>query len=441
MRPNGSPAGLDLDEGVEHARLVEATGHVDYLSTSIGVATASLYLIEASMHTPSGYASFIPSAMRRAVSLPVLGVGRFTTPEQAEATVDLGECDLVGVARGQIADPEFAVKSADGRPVRACVGCNQECVGRVGLNRPLGCTVNPRAGHEWLPVPEPLRRKMNVAVVGGGPAGLAAAAALARRGHRVTLHERAAATGGQVALAARAPGRAEIVAVVHDLAAECGRAGVSVRTGHDVRSAADLDPSTDAVVLATGSVPARPAFSGPGVVAVHDVLSGAAAVTGRVLVVDELGFHQATSVAELLAGRGCTVEVVTPAMVVGQDLGLTLDREGFRRRAHAAGIATATDRVVLDVRGEPGALDVTLLHHPTGAHEHRRVDAVVHALSTTPCEDLWTTLRDGPIPVHRIGDCLAPRRIDAAVREGEQVAAEVDAGALPVRQAGSRAAR
>ena len=422
------PGGLDLDEGVEHARLLEATGTVDYLSTSIGVATASLHLIEASMHTPAGYASFIPSALRRAVSLPVLGVGRFTTAEQAGATLDSGECDLVGVARAQIADPEFAAKAADGRPVRTCVGCNQECVGRVGLNLPLGCAVNPMAGRERVPPPEPSRRGLSVAVVGGGPAGLAAAAALAGRGHRVMLYERAPDTGGQVAVAARAPGRAEIGTVVHDLAAECARAGVRVRTGHDVRSADDIDPSADAVVLATGSAPSPPHWAGPGVVPVHDVLSGAVAVTGRVLVVDEVGFHQATSVAELLAGRGCAVEVVTPALVVGQDLGLTLDREGFRRRAHAARIATTTDRVVLDVRGAPGGLDVTLLRHPTGTREHRRVDAVVHALSTAPCDDLWTALRSGRVPVHRIGDCLAPRRIDAAVREGERVAVEIDAG-------------
>ncbi|RZT88623.1 mycofactocin system FadH/OYE family oxidoreductase 2 [Pseudonocardia sediminis] len=421
----GIDGGIGLDDGVALARLLEATGRVDHVNTSIGVATASLHLIEASMHTPSGYAAFIPSAIRAAVSLPVIGVGRFTEPAQAEAALAAGECDLVGVARGQIADPEFAAKGADGRPVRTCVGCNQECVGRVGLNRWLGCTVNPRAGHEAVPLPSPVVRGLRVVVVGGGPAGLSAAAAAARRGHRVTLLERDPATGGQVALAATAPGRTEIGHVVRDLLGECVASGVDVRTR--VEADADLlrGLGADAIVLATGSAPVPPPWAVPGVVPVHDVLSGAAEVSGRVLVVDETGFHQATSVAELLAARGALVEIVTPAMVVGQDLGVTLDREGFRRRAHAAGIDTTTDRVVTAVDGRPGALRVTLLHHPTGRTEFRQVDGVVTALSTAPRDDLWTTLGAAP-DVVRIGDCLAPRRIDAAVREGERVAVEID---------------
>ena len=107
--------GTTIDEAVEVARMVEDTGQVDYINTSIGVATATLYMIEASMQVPPGYALYIPSAIRRAVSLPVVGVGRFKDPMQADRALAAGQCDLVGVVRGQIADPDFAAKARVGR--------------------------------------------------------------------------------------------------------------------------------------------------------------------------------------------------------------------------------------------------------------------------------------------------------------------------------------
>jgi mycofactocin system FadH/OYE family oxidoreductase 2 len=142
--------GTTIDEAVEVARMVEASGHVDYINTSIGVATATLFMIEASMHVPPGYALFIPSAIRKAVELPVVGVGRFKDPLQAERALAEGHCDLVGIVRGQIADADFAAKARAGatEEIRLCLSCNQECVGRMGLNRWLGCIENPLTGRE-----------------------------------------------------------------------------------------------------------------------------------------------------------------------------------------------------------------------------------------------------------------------------------------------------
>lgn len=440
--------GITPADGADLARRLAATGQVDHLNTSIGVATSTLHLIEPSMHTPPGYAGHLAATLRRAVraagaDLPVIGVGRFTTPAQAAAALDRGECDLVGVARGQIADPGFANKALTGRPVRRCVGCNQDCIGRVGLNLPLGCAVDPTAGRERLVLPalaaDPGAGR--VLVVGAGPAGLAAAAALAGRGHRVLLAERAGTPGGRLALAATAPGRAELGHVVSDLLREAHTAEVEIRYGTTVDRGLveELDPA--AVVDATGSVPAVPSWDPERLtVPVDDVLAGVRLPAGPVLVVDELGFHQATSVAELLAARGHAVEVVTPALVVGQDLGLTLDREGFRRRAHAAGIRCRTDLAVLGVlrggeqsrgersRAEPGCT-VELLHHPTGRTERRDVGAVVAATATVPATRLWTELAGGPWPVHRIGDALTPRRFDAAIREGRLV--DLEPGRVP----------
>jgi mycofactocin system FadH/OYE family oxidoreductase 2 len=429
--------GSGLDEAVDVARIVEATGQVDYINTSIGVATATLFMIEASMAIPPGYALFIANAIRRAVKLPVIGVGRIKDPVQAERALAEGHCDLVGVVRGQIADPDFAAKARAGYAthIRTCLSCNQECVGRMGLNRWLGCIENPRTGRESVTLPEPRIRGRRVIVVGGGPAGLQAAATAAQRGHRVTLQERQPRTGGQVTAAASVPSRAEFLDVVRNLAAECQRYGVDVRTGVQATAESLRADSPDVVVLATGAIPQPPYWAGghPRVVDVRDVLEGRAEPAGQVVVVDDLGFHQATSVAELLADRGCAVEIITAGMVVGQDLGITLDMETFNVRAHAKGIRQATDLVVMGAAaadGEPasgsgsgsGGVVLTLLHHPTGESAQRNCDWVVCAVHQAPDDALWQQLRAEPFEVHRIGDCVTPRRAHAAVIEGHRVA-------------------
>jgi len=427
--------GTTIDDAVEIARIVEATGHVDYINTSIGVATASLFMIEASMHIPPGYALFIPSALRKAVDLPVVGVGRFKDPLQAERALAEGHCDLVGVVRGQIADPDFAAKARAGATdeIRLCLSCNQECVGRMGLNRWLGCIENPRTGREAeyaarsvalsaKPASKPTIR--NVMVVGAGPAGLQAAISAARAGHRVTVYEKEAQAGGQVRLAASVPNRAEFGDIVRNQLTECRRLGVSIEYGVGVWPGLVTEKAPDHVIVATGAEPQRPWWApadAPNVCDVRDVLTGAAEPHGDVVVVDEIGFHHATSVAELLADRGCTVEIVTPGMVVGQDLGITLDMENWWMRASAKGIVQSTDLVPMGITGN----ELTLLHHPTGTNQTRRFDWVVLAVPGNPVEWLYHDLKAAGASVERAGDCVAPRRAHAAVVDGERAGAAV----------------
>jgi len=174
------------------------------------------------------------------------------------------------------------------------------------------------------------------------------------------------------------------------------------------------------VIVATGAIAERPYWAPADagqVVDVRQVLDGSAAPQGRVLVVDEIGFHHATSVAELLADRGAEVEVVTPGMVVGQDLGITLDMENWCVRAAAKGITQTTDCLVTAVT--PGS--VTLLHHPTGQSRQVAADWIVCAVPAAPAEQLYLDLRAlGQPEVHRAGDCVAPRRAHAAVIEGQR---------------------
>jgi len=419
--------GTTIDEAVEVAALVEMTGKVDFLNTSIGVATASLFAIEASMAVRPGYALFIPSAIRKRVSLPVIGVGRFKDPLQADRALRDGHCDLVGIVRGQIADADFARKARSGHAedVRLCLSCNQECVGRMGLNRWLGCIENPRTGRERLARPLLARRPRRVVVVGAGPAGLQAAVTASRRGHDVVVLERELDVGGQVALAARVPGRAEFGDLVRNLVRELAALGVEVITSVDADADTIEALGPDAVVAATGSLPSFPWWAGdrpdgsPQLLDVTEVLRGTAVEGRRVLVVDELGFHQATSVAELLADRGLAVEIASPSLVVGQDLGVTLDLEQFWVRASSKGIVQSTSTLVTALR--PGGVDVQDVR--TGASSHRDVDAVVLAMPGIPNDALAASLRARGREVHVIGDARAPRRAHAAVIDGDRVGA------------------
>ena len=435
--------GTTIDDAVEVARMVEGSGHVDYINTSIGVATASLFMIEASMHIPPGYAMFIPSALRQAVDLPVVGVGRFKDPLQAERALAEGQCDLVGVVRGQIADAEFVAKARAGftDDTRLCLSCNQECVGRMGLNRWLGCIENPRTGRESEGVGEarPVAVGRRVLVIGAGPAGLQAAIAAARNGHHVTVLEREPHAGGQVRLAATVPNRAELGDLVRNQVHECGRLGVAIEYGVDATASEVERRRPDSVIVATGAVAARPWWAPPEadwIVDVRDVLTGAAQPAGDVVVLDELGFHHATSVAEVLADRGCRVEVITPGMVVGQDLGITLDLETWWIRAGAKGIVQSTELVPMGVEdvGDGGHV-VNLQHHPTGSMHTRTPDWLVLAVPADPADGLYhelrssAELRDRGVDVVRIGDAVAPRRAHAAVIDGERVGAAVPSAA------------
>jgi 2,4-dienoyl-CoA reductase (NADPH2) len=205
---------------------------------------------------------------------------------------------------------------------------------------------------------------------------------------------------------------------------ECRRLGVTIEYGVGVWPGLVEERKPDHVIVATGAEPNRPWWvpaDADSVCDVRDVLEGTVEPFGTVVVIDEIGFHHATSVAELLADRGCTVEIITNGMVVGQDLGITLDMENWWMRASAKNIAQTTDLVPMGMDGTT----LNLLHHPTGGNVTRTPDWIVLAVPGNPVDWLYNDLKTVGVNVQRVGDCLAPRRAHAAVIDGERAGSAV----------------
>jgi mycofactocin system FadH/OYE family oxidoreductase 2 len=432
------PAGLTFDDVREIARRLEATGQLDYINTSIG-EFHNLYMVEGSMHTPPGYQLFISAGIREVVKLPVFCTGRIKDPVQAERILREGLADMVGVVRGQICDPEFTRKAREGRTesIRLCISCNQYCIGRMGLNLSLGCIQTPATGNEQcFPRPIPVvqhhgrgvinhaRTKPRLLVVGGGPAGMQAAKVAAQRGFQVTLYEQQQELGGQINLIVKVPNRVEFGDASRNLQRDILEAGVEVQTG--VEMTADLieQEQPDAVIIATGSRPSLPPVAGadlPHVATTWQVLQKEklAQAGEYVLVYDQVGFHQATSVAEFLAERGCMVEVVTPQFFVGGDLSVTLDIELWYRRALARGMRMTANCFLASL--ESGG--ATIMNNYTG--QPRQIENVALAVLVTPqtaCDTLYHQLQGKVKQLYRVGDCLAPRRVEHAILDGERAA-------------------
>ena len=352
---------IDLVEGgltgAEIDRLAQALEQAgaDVLNTGIGWHESVVPTIATSV--PRAAFAFAAARLKKVVSIPVVASNRINMPTIAEEILERGEADMVSLARAFLADPDFVIKAATGRTdeINTCIGCNQACLDHIFTNRIASCLVNPKACHETEFTATPPVKKLKVAVVGAGPAGLACAITAAERGHHVQLFEANSEVGGQLNLARRIPGKEqEFAELVRYFNKRLTTTGVQVHLNQRVETDFLQAQGFDQIVIATGIKPRTPVIEGiehVKVVSYADVILGRVNVGERVAIIGTGGI--AHDVAEMLTTVQASPQT-TQAFLNQWGVDLSIQSEGGLQAPVAEG---SKRTVVMLQRGtkKPGA--------------------------------------------------------------------------------------
>ncbi len=438
--------GIDVDEMLELVAMADDL--VDLWDVNVGSWPEDS---GTSRYYPEGSQRPWTHRVREATRKPVVAVGRYSSPDLMAEVIRSGAVDLIGAARQAIADPFLPRKIAEGRldEIRECTGSNV-CILREEAFRHVGCVQNATAGEEyrrgWHPEVFSLaaNTKQPVLVVGAGPAGMECAVVLGKRGFSaVHLVEAETQIGGRLRWVRQLPTLGDWGRITDWRAVQLGKlAGVEVITGRRLCAADVLGYGADLVVIATGSawrgdgvqpgLTGRMAGADPGLAHVltpEQVAAGKRPPGRRVVVYDTDGYYVAPGVAELLAGEGFSVSVVTTFAVLSPVSDETLEGEMLRAHAHRQGIAVQRGITLT-------AIDAGSVH---GHDEHdgpwsADCDGIVLVTQQASDDALYTELTGDPAAlaragiraVYRIGDAVAPRMISEAIFDGHRLAREID---------------
>ena len=403
---------------------------------------------QTSRFAKEGFQEEFTSFVKQVTSKPVVGVGRFTSPDTMVSQVKRGILDFVGAARPSIADPFLPKKIEEGRvdEIRECIGCNM-CVSSDYTSTNLRCTQNPTMGEEWRrgwhpEIIPPKKSEGSVLVVGAGPAGLEAALSAARRGFEVHVAEAGEELGGRVTHESRLPGLSEWAGVRDWRVMQLERmANVSIYRDSKLAAEHVLEFGARHVAIATGSTWrsdgigresgfAIPGFDSPSVYTPDDLMTGRLPSQGSVIIFDDDHYYMGGVLAELCRNAGLEVTLVTPAAIVSAWTVNTLEALPIAKRLARMGVEVMPYTSVAGF-GDGRAQVVSIL---TGAQSELPAAALVTVTARLPSNALYAALEQvndcwdeaGIATITRIGDCWAPSTIQQAVYSGHKWARELD---------------
>jgi 2,4-dienoyl-CoA reductase (NADPH2) len=452
------PDGNSWDEIIEQAKMAESAG-ATILNTGIGWHEARIPTIATMV--PRGAFSWVTAKLRPELSVPVITTNRINTPEVAEEILARGDADMVSMARPLLADAEFVKKARQGRPeeINICIACNQACLDHTFSRKPCSCLVNPRACRETELNYLPTKEVKAIAVVGAGPAGLAASTVAANRGHRVSLFEQSDEIGGQFNMAKKIPGKEEFNASLDYYRGELIRSGVDLQLSTRV-TLEDIE-GFDEVILATGVFPREidiPGIDHPKVVTYIDVLKSNVEIGKNVALIGAggIGFDVAEflSHSEEHGDSSQSIEAFTREWGIDRSLQARGGVKGVRaeppqsdreiwllqRKAGKPGSTLGKTtgwihRLSLRHRGVHMLANVVYekiddlgLHISiNGQHQLLEVDHIVVCAGQVRNRNLADELEKKGLPYHIVGGAEKAAELDAkyAIREGSELAARL----------------
>jgi 2,4-dienoyl-CoA reductase-like NADH-dependent reductase (Old Yellow Enzyme family)/thioredoxin reductase len=416
-RMNGddaTPGGFGIDEAVEVAQWIQRDG-----AAAISVTAGTwhtLHVTLAPMFVPRGHMLPYAAAIKAAVDIPVIAVGRLDDPELAAKVVTEGHADLVCIGRGLIAEPDWAAKVQEHRidELRPCIACNA-CVDLVGRGERARCSVNPEAGRERTWRLEPAEQARRVMVVGSGPAGMEAARIARLRGHAVTIWEQDAELGGKLEVAGLAPSKREVLRFRDYQARRLGEIGVEIHTGVQVSPAVIHQEAPDVVIVATGAEPLIPPIPGLGSEHVHDALAflrgDVVAQPGDQVVVIG-GSATGCETAELLAHGGARVTILEMRGSIGAGIE-AITRRHLLRTLRDDGVELVTRAKVVMVEHEE-----VLYEDGAGVRRSVPADVVALALGWRPRGSELAEVLADKVEVMVLGDASQPADFVNAINTG-----------------------